>query len=364
MNNGEINKGIQGIDLFLLVKYISRATDQDENSHVEKWISESDQNKSEFIKLSKAWALASAAAGFDKWNTEKRKEEFLKRIIEIRNDERRITGANDTGKFKLIRMAIRYAAAIVLILGISGIITLSLNRRSNDEAFTDISASRGSKTEMTLSDGSKVLLNGGSTIRYGNGYDKNNRDLYLTGEGYFEVAKNHRIPFRVHAGEVVVQATGTVFNIKAYPDENVIETTLVEGSVTVVAESNPENKILLAPNEQVNYYTASSETRMAKNFLIIKGINPQNNTSWINDELIISNETLGSLAIKLGRKYDVDIHFDDNSLQELRYTGVLKNETIEQILDILKISSAIDYRMEKREIWLFHDRNTKIISGK
>ena len=86
--------------------------------------------------------------------------------------------------------------------------------------------------------------------------------------------------------------------------------------------------------------------------LVTKGINADLFTSWITDKLVISSEDLESLAVKLGRKYDVVFHFEDNSLKKLRFTGLLKNETIEQILEVLKISSPVNYRIHEREIWL------------
>jgi ferric-dicitrate binding protein FerR (iron transport regulator) len=106
----------------------------------------------------------------------------------------------------------------------------------------------------------------------------------------------------------------------------------------------------------VNYYKPDDINSKPGSFLIIKGVNTGQNISWINDQLIITNESLGSLAVKLGRKYDVMFHFGDSTLSQLRYTGTLNNETIEQVLDILKISSPLDYTIKKREIWIYPDQ--------
>ena len=88
-----------------------------------------------------------------------------------------------------------------------------------------------------------------------------------------------------------------------------------------------------------------------RTFSSLKGIDPSLYTLWINDRLQIKGETLEDLAVILERKYDVTIHFDDNTLRDLRFTGIIENETIEQILELIKISSNVDYRINGREIW-------------
>lgn len=351
-NQEDINSDI---DLSIVARYIDGEASPDEIRVIEEWISLSDRNRSEFLKLKRAWLLASASAGLHSWNSQRRKEEFLRKIIEEQAAGSFTIDKSILRRKNILIDIIRYAAVVIIVAGLTGILILRRDTGPEQPGITTISAARGSKTEMHLSDGSKVWLNAGSSISYGSNYEKSNRELFLEGEGYFEVAKHNGKPFRVHAGELVVEATGTAFNIKSYPEENVIETTLAEGSVMVTAVSDRNNQITLQSNEQANFYKTSEPERDGGNFVIMKGIRPELNTSWINDQLIISNETLKSLAVKLGRKYDVVFYFDDPAIADLRYTGVLNNETIEQILEILKISSPINYRIEKRDIRLYKE---------
>jgi len=194
-----------------------------------------------------------------------------------------------------------------------------------------------------------VLLNAGSKIEYKIPDNKPAREVTIEGEAYFKVSKDPDHPFTVYAGMMVIKAYGTEFNVKAYPDENGVETTLVEGSVTVEIKNNPSNNTLLRPNEQAIYYKSTSQR--SENFLVTKGIDPALYTLWINDRFQIKGEKLEYLAVMLERKYDVAIHFDDNTLRDLRFTGIIENETIEQILELIKISSNVDYRIDGREIW-------------
>lgn len=347
------------IDLVLITKYLNAEADEKEISQVNEWITASDGNKSEYEKLLKAWELATAGIGMVEWDAKKSKEQFLLKVIEAQsNSIHRIGGPNGISR-KFVHSMLKYAAIGIILIGISSF--FYYYKKTNyqlsammGKSYTQISAARGSKTLMMLADGSKVWLNAGSSIKYSTDFNKKEREIFLEGEAYFEVAKNKDKPFSVNAGGIIVHATGTIFNVKAYPEEKVVETTLVEGSVIVEVKDKPSDRTTLKPKEQVYYYkpVVQKNKEEKDKILISKGIEPELYTSWINDQLAISNETLESLTVKLGRKYDVVFHFEDPSLEELRFTGVLKNETIEQILEVLKISSPVNYRIDERDIYL------------
>ncbi len=340
------------IDLVLLSKYLNGEAGPAEIVQVDQWLSESDSHLEEFEKLKKAWELASAGIGMQEWDAIRTKEKFLWKVIQAQSAAIK-GGVITKGKIrKTIPIFLKYAALAIILIGISSLVVYKYSEYIQNLNFTEISVMRGSKTQMTLADGTKLWLNASSKIRYTQDFNKQERDIFLEGEAYFEVAKNAKKPFNVYAGGVIVQAVGTIFNVKAYPEERVVETTLVEGSVIVAADNKSSEKIQLKPNEQVLYNKPDLQNRENEKILITKGINADLFTSWISDKLVISSEDLESLAIKLGRKYDVVFHFDDNSLKKLRFTGLLKNETIEQILEVLKISSPVNYRIREREIWL------------
>ncbi len=346
---------ITRIDFTLIAKCLNHEANDAETGRLNRWIAESAANRAEYDTIRKAWELASVASGLQEWDSAGAKERFLLKVIESQSGFMRPGSRPASSLRKLLPSLMKYAALVIILLGIPAILLIRKDKATPDQPFkgqtvTEISASMGSKTHMTLADGSKVYLNAGSTITYGSEYNKHSREILLEGEAYFEVAKNTGKPFNVHAGNIIVHAIGTVFNVKAYPDESVVETTLVEGSVSVEVMNKVAHKLILMPREQVYYYQPAEPEQKNGKILISKGIETDVFTSWINDELVINNETLGSLAVKLGRKYDVKFEFDDQSLKELRFTGVLRNETIEQILDILRISSSINYRIDKREI--------------
>ena len=347
-----MNNNSPEIDLVLITRYLNGEADVREIGQVNEWRALSSNHEAEFERLQKAWELASAGIGMPEWDLKRTKEQFLWKIIQAQSKAIRNREKTPVRGKRFVGGVMKYAALAILLVGIASLMFHYLPDYKRNKDFTEISVLRGSKTQMTLVDGSKLWLNAGSTIKYNNDYNRQSRDIFLEGEAYFEVAKNHSKPFNVFAGGIVVHAFGTIFNVKAYPEEKVIETTLVEGSVGFEVSNKPEELIMLKPNEQVFYNKSDLPNSDTEKILISKGINTELFTSWINDKLVISSEDLESLAIKLGRKYDVKFHFNDDSLKKLRFTGVLKNETIEQILEVLKISSPVNYRIKERDIWL------------
>ncbi|MFN8254533.1 MAG: FecR family protein [Bacteroidales bacterium] len=346
---------IKEIDILLISKYLTGECNDLEIARVEEWISSSNENEVEFRKLKNAFELAAAGISKIHWKNTSAKENILLKIIS--RQAQPATEPEKKKNFQNINIWFQYAAALFLLTGIGTILYFTLLKSGiPDDSFsklTAISSPKGSKSMLSLYDGTKIWLNAGSTIKFDNFFNEKNRNLILEGEAYFEVAKNQAIPFLVKAGDIVVQATGTVFNVKAYPDEKVIETTLVEGSVTVGINNGPKNAVNLMPNEQVFYYKSDKINKEGSRLIKSKGIDTEIYTSWINDKLQINGERLGALAIKLERKYDVTIHIEDEKLKNLQFTGILENETIEQILEIIRISSSVKYRIDGREIWLY-----------
>ena len=116
--------------------------------------------------------------------------------------------------------------------------------------YTEIKVPLGAISEIILPDSSQVMLNAGSTIRFRSDYNSNNRDIQLQGEGYFKVAKNENLPLIVNTGNLKIKAVGTEFNVKAYPDEGIIETTLVSGIVEISKEGQDNVQFDLKPNQR------------------------------------------------------------------------------------------------------------------
>ena len=238
--------------------------------------------------------------------------------------------------------------------------------------YNEIKAPLGSKSEVKLTDGTEVILNAGSTIKYRSDFNSFNRDLILEGEAYFRVAKNPNLPLIVNAGKLNIKATGTEFNIKAYSEEGIVETTLIEGKVEIsqLGDYGKDKTLVLKPNQKAIYASESDRITLEK----IKEIEPlaikptklisdkllispktdiDQTTAWIKNKLIIRRENLESLCVKLQRKYDVTFVFGDEEIKKLRFTGVLLDETFEQVMDVIKLTAPIKYSIDGKVVTLF-----------
>ncbi|MBK8882955.1 MAG: FecR family protein [Bacteroidales bacterium] len=342
----------------LIIKILTDQASPDECLVLDKWVKKSDENRLFFLHFRNIWMASSQVIKAEKTNIPKALEIVNHKINEINPDEVRLNGKKVfPGRKSNLFSYVRIAALWVLIFGMGALFSmlfLKPEKILNFNSAVSVITPRGSKALTVLPDGSVVWLNAGSRIEYK--ITKNNavREVTIDGEAYFKVSKDPGHPFIVNAEEMIIKAYGTEFNVKAYHEDKVVETTLVDGSVSVEIKNKTSNKTVLKPDEQAIYYKPTAE--QFENFLVTKGIDPALYTLWINDRLQIKGETLEGLSIMLERKYDVTIHFDDNFLKGLRFTGIIENETIEQILELIKISSNVDYKIEGREIWLSKTR--------
>ncbi len=236
-----------------------------------------------------------------------------------------------------------------------------------------ITAPLGSMTKIELPDGSQVTLNAGSTLEYNMDYGLDCRKVKLEGEAYFKVAKKDSCLFTVMAKDAAINALGTEFNVKAYPDESFVQTTLVNGSVSInpnINSTDLKKEILLQPSQmltirkefgkeelqQKNKRPALKNTPEEKNpegEIIQKAVvDPALYTSWKDPRWIIQEEELESLAQKLQRRYDVNVVIASPVLKKYKFSGILEDETLEQVMDIMKSIAPINYYIDKKTVVL------------
>ena len=243
-------------------------------------------------------------------------------------------------------------------------------------SMTVVKAPYGSRSEVSLPDGTSVKLNAGSYISYASDYNRTNRNVTLKGEAYFKVARNEEIPFIVDAGPINVKALGTEFNIKAYDDENTIETTLVTGKVEITQEGagnenqtvglNPSQKIIFIRDEQAFLIDDKKESEnqvkpvpnIMANMLIVPEVNVEQVLAWTEGKLILKGESLDKLCVALERKYDMTFVFTGEKVKKFRFTGVLLDETLEQVLNVIRLTAPITYSIEGKVVSLGSDPNS------
>ncbi len=231
-----------------------------------------------------------------------------------------------------------------------------------------------SKTKMVLPDGTQVWLNGNSHISYQEDFGKNNkREVALTGEAFFDVAHNARVPFIVHAKTINITVKGTVFNVKAYPEDKNVETSLLKGSVEVCAKTDPKRKFILKPSEKITISVATEKEARApmtgKKALLgnnndnksyhIDNLQPEPSSSiipevaWLQNKLVFNGEPLSEIVEKMQRWYGVTIEIKDDRLNDLRFTGAFNNETLREALNALQATYPFEISADNNRITLY-----------
>jgi ferric-dicitrate binding protein FerR (iron transport regulator) len=283
-----------------------------------------------------------------------------------------------SGYSKTIYKIGRIAAGFILpvSLGILTYFVLKTSDKNETIVYNEISVPLGSKTKVQLADGTKIWLNAGSKLKYPQKFTGNFREVELTGEGYFDVVKNPQKPFIVKTSDINIKVLGTSFNVKSYPDEGTIETTLISGQVNILKKTDNaqlngfmslkpkqratfiknKGKIILSDidkkevkNDQKNIAVHKKEEHV----ILTKNIDTEQFVAWKDNKLVFKNEDFESLCIKLERWYNVKINLKNNDLKKFHYTGIIENETINDVINILQLTMPIRYESKHSviDIW-------------
>lgn len=216
----------------------------------------------------------------------------------------------------------------------------STNTDSAAVANNTMTTPRGGRYDLTLSDGTRVFLNAASSITYPTMFSGKNRKVSITGEVYFEVAKNPKMPFIVSANGTETQVLGTHFNIMAYSDEPFIKATLLEGSINF---RTTNSEVHLNPGQQAVLPEFS-------NHISVQDANMEATLSWKNGYFIFQDEDLHSIMRKVARWYDVDVVYDAG-LKNLSYGGsISRYKNISDLLKVLQSTGTVHFKVEERRI--------------
>ena len=233
---------------------------------------------------------------------------------------------------------LRYAAVVVLAFLLGVLVTNYIKNSPSSVQYATVAIPNGQMGNVTLPDGTEVSLNSGSTLRYPSRFDTRQRDVWFTGEAYFQVKSDEKHPFHVHLENYTIQVTGTSFNVRSYKGFS-LETTLVEGKVEVL-DNKGAGLASLVPGQM--FYTTNNEMK-------IQTVKTEVYTMWKDGKLFLDDETLGEISEKLERWYNVEIRFADEKIKQNKLSGtILKNKPFDQILKILTIKESLNYSIQIR----------------
>lgn len=314
-------------DESLLLRYITGEVTQEESLLVKEWSGKDTANEELLIQLARMYYAQ---------RTQQR--------IKNRDTEAAFRIVNNKIKKKGRRLFLQQVGvAASLIIGILGIGSFFFQYLDLRESFLPsmitVESNDNSRTRLVLPDGTEVCLNSGSSITYPSHYTDGERNVTLSGEAYFKVTHNKEKPFVVSAldKKYKVKVLGTEFNMQAYRDDNVIQTTLISGSVQVDIQGR-NTKTVLLPSQKATYSLQNNE-------LEVVSANTDRETDWMYSRLVFKKTPMPEVLARLSRFYKVEFDVRNKIIDTYTFTGTFEDRPLYQVLDYMKISSQIDYNI-------------------
>lgn len=245
--------------------------------------------------------------------------------------------------FTIGQILLRYAAAIILLLSIGGLAGYLLSDRKPDVDIAEsgiqkYTATKGSVSTVEFADGTKIWLNSGSELTYHEDYKTKQRLAELHGEAFFEVKHREDFPLLIKVDQIVVRDLGTTFDIKAYPEDQTVETSLVEGKADILSPSG-NALVELKPGESALYHSVDKKIE-------IRPFQSAVLSAWRDGKFVIRNQRLEDIFTEIGRWYDVEFEFKNQALRDYRYTGNLKKSTTALlVLKMLQVTTKFHYKI-------------------
>ncbi|WP_103068330.1 FecR family protein [Aquimarina sediminis] len=317
-----------------LIKYIKGAAKENEKKAVIEWIRKDTKHQKQF-NLLKANYVASTLDSYDGNSVEAQYEQF----------------SSKRSKSKVYYYTAMCSSIVIPLIMVWYLFSSFPNTNfvvNTTDFFgsntNEVITQQGDHKMVTLPDGSTVVLNAGSRLTYPEKFKDNIRKVTLVGEAFFDIKRDINKPFFVNTDDINIKVLGTSFNVKSYPDDEKIETTLITGKVEIFQQQK-EQTIVLEPSQRAVFDREKSN-------IVVDKVNSIHIIAWQKGKLIFDKTPLKQVVLDLNRKYDVEFVINSDSLLQYKYTGEFDNLTLEEVLELLRISSPISYEFVGGKIML------------
>lgn len=324
----------------LFIKYLQGNCTEEEFEQILSWIREGSLSISGKGIVQEIWKEFEPEAGPVERTKYNRILDKIHHQININQNSTSLVIQKASTRNRILTIITRVAAILFL-----PVLSLFLYTNLSDkERYTtnlnelEVEAPAGSRMQIELGDGTKVFLNHGSKLKYPYRFNGDFRKVFLTGEAYFEVAHDTKVPFIVGTNHLDVKATGTTFNVSAYPDDDAIETTLVEGKVILYERKSSREIKELTPGECLKFdakkISYSLETENTLKY-----------TAWKDGLLVFKNDYVKDIAKKIARWYNIDVEITNQKIKDYPFTATFTDETLPQVLELLSLATPISYQL-------------------
>ncbi|MGH2567202.1 MAG: FecR family protein [Bacteroidota bacterium] len=348
------------IDWSKLIRYFAGESPETESREIKKTL-ESDPLYGRFVEsLRKIWNVTPQDS--IEVDAEKAWREFSARVLHRQPDGSLKSTVRRTPASR--HYAVRVAAVVVLLTALPYLLVKFAGGSSvvppqQKMAMKEVSTEPGQRVKLKFSDGTTALLNSSTTIRFREKFMNRYREVYLEGEAYFDVvplaaeAQSEMTtaysPFIVRAGDAVVQVLGTVFNVKAWPDNGNVEVVVAKGKVAVHSIADAERAEVVVTDGEMSKVVQGNKP------LVPLRVDLNSSLAWLDGRLVFHNTPLRDVARSLERRYDLQCNVMDHRLLALPLTASFKEESVAEVLKAIALSLDIDYQKSGRVV-KFHSR--------
>jgi len=319
----------------LLPGYLSGELSDKDRVMMDNWRNESPENEAIYLESLKAWESMILLNEMEQFNS----FEALRKVN---------TKISQPQSAKWWIVLQRVAAILMLPLLIySGYLTIHNQARNNSQQkvmIQTISSRQGMVTQFALADGTKVWLNSGSQLQFPSRFSGDRREVMLKGEAFFEVTKNEKQPFRVNANELKVEVLGTSFNVVSFDDDTQSEVVLVTGKVALSSEKGQIVKEYgnINPGQRAIYQKEAQK-------VITEEVDVEKYIGWRDGNLIFRDDSMEDVVKRLSRWFNVEITINDPEIKKYIYKATFRDENLVEVLNLLKLSAPIDFRITGRK---------------
>lgn len=309
----------------LLPRYCEGNVSMEERKLVEDWIKQSEENYRVAKQIHAIYLATDTITILEKVDT----EGALKKVFSGMSEKRKIMWLN-----RLQRIA-----AVLFIPAIITILAQNMIYESPEVQQIEVKTNPGMTTTLNLPDGTTVYLNSESLLQYPSHFEGDRREVKLSGEAYFSVAKNAKQRFTVSTPhDAHIEVLGTVFNVEAFEKDTMIATTLLEGKVRFAYSSDkPSESIVMKPGQKLVYNANRKQVQMFTT-------TGESEIAWKDGRIVFLDTPFLQALRMLEKRYNVEFIVSTSKHEKDSFTGTFTNQRLERILEVFKISSGLRWR--------------------
>lgn len=323
------------MDEIILLSYFKGKANENENSEIEAWYKASPDHQKRMEQLYYMLFLDGRMLAMNSVNVEESLAE-LKRNIQQK--EKRANKIHPSWR-QYATIAAAFLTGLVFACGIAW------GALSDDVYRYSVQTEPGQRAQVVLPDGTKVWMNASTQVAYESSFFSSERRVNLTGEAYFEVARDERTPFVVTSRKMKTRVLGTKFNIRANENDKSMITTLLEGSVRLIFPDTDRRAVTMIPNQQLRFNTVNQKAELANLSDAKRAI------LWIEGKIRFEQATLSEIAKVLEERYGIYIHIKNEALKQQRFTCDFEpSDSAYQIIFVLSLTNKFNYQIENKEV--------------